>query len=58
MSYNRRTRRLMERQSSKTYEKIRQETLKKLKSLSPEDKKKFEEEYKQFLNNNQNGMQL
>jgi hypothetical protein len=48
----------MDRQTKKTYEKIRLETLKKLQSLSPEQKKVLEEEYKQFLKDNQNGMQL
>jgi Fe-S cluster biosynthesis and repair protein YggX len=51
---NRRLRRLQDRQSKKIYEKIRQETLKKLATMSPEDKKVLEEEYKQFLKDKEN----
>ena len=58
MSQNRRLKRLQERQAKKMYEKIRVETMKKLSTMSPEDRKVLEAEYKQFLNNNQNGMQL
>jgi Fe-S cluster biosynthesis and repair protein YggX len=53
---NRRLRRLQDRQSKKIYEKIRQETLKKLATMSPEDKKILEEEYKQFLKDKENVM--
>jgi Fe-S cluster biosynthesis and repair protein YggX len=54
MSQNRRLRRLQERQSKKMYLKIHQETLKKLATMSPEDKKVLEEEYKQFLKDKDN----
>jgi Fe-S cluster biosynthesis and repair protein YggX len=51
---NRRLRRLEDRQTKKVYEKIKQETLKKLATMSPEDKKILEEEYKQFVKDKEN----
>ena len=56
MSQNRRLRRSQDRQSKKLYEKIRVETMKKLATLPPEEKKILEEEYKQFLKQKEEGM--
>lgn len=56
MSQNRRMKRLQERQSKKLYQKIQQETMKKLSTMSPEDRKVLEEEYKQFLKQKEDGM--
>jgi Fe-S cluster biosynthesis and repair protein YggX len=47
----RRYKRLQERQSKKFYEKIRIETLNKLKTMNPEDRAVLEQEYKEFLKN-------
>lgn len=58
MSLNRRMKRMQDRQSKKIYEKIKQETMKKLQSMSPEERKVLEEEYKQFLKDKEDGMQL
>lgn len=56
MSQNRRLRRLQDRQSKKLYEKIRVETMKKLATMNPEERKVLEEEYKQFLKQKEDGM--
>ena len=58
MSLNRRMKRLQDRQSKKIYEKIKQETMKKLQTMSPEERKVLEAEYKQFLKDKEDGMQL
>lgn len=58
MSQNRRLRRLQERQSKKLYQKIRQETLLQLSKLSPEERIILEQEYKQFIKDKENGLQL
>jgi hypothetical protein len=58
MSQNRRLKRLQERQSKKLYEKIRLETLSKLSKLSPEERLILEQEYKQFIKDKDNGLQL
>ena len=58
MSLNRRMKRMQDRQSKKIYEKIKQETMKKLQSMSPEERKVLEQEYKQFLKDKEDGMQL
>lgn len=58
MSEARRQRRLLERNAKKLYNKIRLETIKKINSLTPEERLKLEEEHKEFLNRMENGLQL
>lgn len=48
-SEERRYRRQQEREQKKLYEKIRIETLKKLKTMKPEDRVILEQEYKDFI---------
>ena len=55
-SQARRLKRLQERQSKKFYERIRIETLNKLKTMTPEERAILEEEHKQFLKDRDNGM--
>lgn len=49
-SQERRYRRQQEREQKKFYEKIRIETLNKLKTMKPEDRAILEQEYKDFIN--------
>lgn len=58
MSQSRRQRRMEERLSKKLYQEIRLQTLKKLETLSEEDKIKLAEEYNQFIKDRKNGLQL
>lgn len=58
MSQSRRQRRMEERLSKKLYQEIRLQTLKKLETLSEEDKIKLAEEYNQFIKDRKNGVQL
>jgi hypothetical protein len=53
-SQARRLRRLEERQTNKFYEKIRIETMNKLKTMTPEQRVILEEEHKQFLKDRDN----
>jgi hypothetical protein len=53
MSQARRERRLAERQGKKFYDRIRQETVNKLKKLSPAEQEILKAEYAEFIKQNQ-----
>lgn len=56
MSVARRLRRKEQRETKKLFEKLRVETLKKMATLSDEDKLVLEQEHKEFIKRMENGM--
>jgi hypothetical protein len=55
-SQARRQRRLQDRQSKKLFNQIRIETLKKMETLTPEERLVLEQEHKDFLKRMENGV--